>query len=71
MDDIEKALLETTRLIAYGRQLLKQSKKMVRQSRNSIQQSRAAILNRHSLAAAPNSGALGGDAAPKSVNRFC
>ena len=54
MDDIEKALLESPRLIAYGRQLLKQSEKMVRQSRNCIQQSRAAILNPHSPAAAPN-----------------
>ena len=29
MDDIRKALLESERLIATGRQLLKQSKKMV------------------------------------------
>ena len=50
MDDIQKALSESKRLIATGRQLLKETIKLLRQSQNIIQQSRAALRISKSIA---------------------
>jgi hypothetical protein len=50
MHDMQKALLESNRLIAISRQRLKEFQELLRQSQKIMQQSRGAILNSKSIA---------------------